>query len=77
MKPRKQLFTYAAATIFAVVPSVPVQAADARSEIVPLIVIDEVPLSDSIKNLARQAAMNCILDPCVPGSECGLGTISL
>ena len=39
-----------------------------RNEVVPLIVIDEVPLSDAIRNLARQMEMNHILHPAVPGS---------
>lgn len=37
-------------------------------EVVPLIVIDEVPLSDAIRNLARQMELNYILHPAVPGS---------
>jgi len=31
--------------------------------IIPLIVMDEVPLTDAIKNLARQAGLNYMLDP--------------
>lgn len=31
--------------------------------IIPLIVMDEVPLTDAIKNLARQASLNYMLDP--------------
>ncbi|HYG21764.1 MAG TPA: secretin N-terminal domain-containing protein [Verrucomicrobiae bacterium] len=33
------------------------------SAIIPLIVMDEVPLTDAIKNLARQANINYMLDP--------------
>jgi len=33
------------------------------SEVVPLIVIDDVPLIDAVKNLARQAGLNAISDP--------------
>jgi len=33
------------------------------SEVVPLIVIDDVPLIDAVKNLARQAGLNYIPDP--------------
>jgi hypothetical protein len=40
----------------------------AEPNAVPLIVIDDVPLTDAVKNLARQADLNFILDPCVPGS---------
>jgi len=46
------------------------QAADA---IVPLIVIADVPLTDAIRNLARQSNLNHILDPRVPGSSIGPG----
>jgi hypothetical protein len=45
----------------------------ARDELVPLIVIEDVPLIDAIKNLARQMEMNFILDPRVPGSGFGVG----
>ena len=31
--------------------------------IIPLIVMDDVPLTDAIKNLARQAGLNYMLDP--------------
>lgn len=43
------------------------------AEEVPLIVIDEVPLADAIRNMARQAELNFILDPRVPGSDLGPG----
>jgi hypothetical protein len=40
-----------------------------KDEVVPLIVIDDVPLTLAIRNLARQAGINnYILDPRVPGS---------
>jgi len=35
----------------------------ATGAIIPLIVMDEVPLTDAIKNLARQAGLNYFLDP--------------
>jgi type II secretory pathway component GspD/PulD (secretin) len=49
----------------------PAAAADAASipathdpnAIIPLVVMDEVPLTDAIKNLARQAGLNYMLDP--------------
>src|SRR5207249_8515506 len=31
--------------------------------VIPLIVMDDVPLTDAIKNLARQAGLNYMLDP--------------
>src|SRR4051794_16266845 len=41
--------------------------------IIPLIVIDDVPLTAAIRNLAREAEMNIIFDPRVPGSRMGAG----
>jgi type II secretory pathway component GspD/PulD (secretin) len=39
--------------------------------IIPLIVMDDVPLTDAIKNLARQAGLNYILDPKVSFGQVG------
>lgn len=39
--------------------------------IIPLIVMDDVPLTDAIKNLARQAGLNYILDPKVAFGQPG------
>src|SRR5262249_6859848 len=41
------------------------------SSIIPLIVMDDVPLTDAIKNLARQAGLNYILDPKVAFGQPG------
>jgi len=41
---------------------------DDSDEVFPLIVIDGVPLCDSVRNLARVMKMNFIFDPRVPGS---------
>jgi type II secretory pathway component GspD/PulD (secretin) len=38
-------------------------------EVVPLIVIDDVPLTDAIRNLARQSALNFQFDPRVTSSN--------
>ncbi len=38
-------------------------AAEAASDIVPLIVIEDVPLTDAIRNLARQSNLNFQFDP--------------
>jgi hypothetical protein len=35
----------------------------AKEPIIPLIVLDEVPLSDAIRNLARSANLDCTFDP--------------
>jgi type IV pilus assembly protein PilQ len=50
--------------------SMPVEAASTNAApvapsavVIPTIVMDEVPLTDAIKNLARQAGLNYILDP--------------
>lgn len=45
-------------------------------ESVPLIVIEDVPLTHALKNIARQANLNYILDPRVPGSRFGLGKMA-
>ncbi len=44
-------------------------AAPAPDEVVPLIVIDEVPLTDAIRNLARQSNLNFQFDPRVTASN--------
>jgi len=58
----------------------PAAAADAVSQtnapvqpgaVIPLIVMDDVPLTDAIKNLARQAGLNYILDPKVAFGQPG------
>lgn len=47
-------------------PALPGVAAD--TNVIPLIVMEDVPLTDAIKNLARQAGINYILDPRVSAS---------
>ncbi len=47
----------------------------ASSDPVPLIVIDDVPSVYAIQNLARQAGLNYILDPRVPGAGFGPGRL--
>jgi hypothetical protein len=44
----------------------------AGREIIPLVIFDEVPLQDAIKNLARQGGLTCVLDPSL--FQGGLGT---
>lgn len=39
--------------------------------VIPLIVMDDVPLTDAIKNLARQAGLNYMLDPKVSFGQVG------
>jgi hypothetical protein len=41
----------------------------------PVIVIQDVPLPDAIRNLARQAELNYLFDPHAPGSEFGPGRL--
>ena len=43
-------------------PATPAEPA-AAAEVVPLIVIDEVPLTDAVRNLARQSGLNFQFDP--------------
>lgn len=46
-------------------PAAPVAAPAAQQPdgVIPLIVMDDVPLTDAVRNLARQAGLNFILDP--------------
>ena len=46
-------------------------AAPQPGGIIPLIVMDDVPLTDAIKNLARQAGLNYMLDPKVAFGQIG------
>lgn len=41
----------------------PAAAAPTASSVIPLIVIDDTPLLDAIRNLARQAGINLMIDP--------------
>ena len=41
----------------------PTPAPATNAPVIPLIVMDDVPLTDAIKNLARQAGLNYMLDP--------------
>src|SRR5688572_3546597 len=49
-------------------PAAPAQPG-APDEVVPLIVIDEVPLTDAIRNLARQSNLNFQFDPKITSSN--------
>lgn len=51
-------------------------ATTAADDSIALIQLDRVPLGDAIRNLARQAGLNYILDPRVPGSTFGPGRIN-
>jgi hypothetical protein len=60
---------YALAAIFAANDLRAGESKPADANIMPLIVIGDVPLSDAIRNIARQMNLNFILDPCVPGAS--------
>jgi hypothetical protein len=47
----------------------PAAGPDPASSVIPLIVMDAVPLADAIRNLARQAGLSYILDPGVQMGE--------
>ena len=52
------------ATLLVAVPAFGLAQGTAKTnQPIPLIVMDEVPLEDAIKNLARQAGLNFIIDP--------------
>jgi type II secretory pathway component GspD/PulD (secretin) len=44
---------------------------EAVAAVIPLIVMDDVPLTDAIKNLARQAGLNYMLDPKINYGQMG------
>ena len=50
-------------------PDAATPAAPGAGEVVPLIVIDEVPLTDAIRNLARQSNLNFQFDPKITSSN--------
>jgi type IV pilus assembly protein PilQ len=55
-------------------PAAAPAAVDAKATagaVIPLIVMDDVPLTDAIKNLARQAGLNYMLDPKVSFGQIG------
>ncbi len=47
----------------------PSKTSDPHFAIIPLIVMDEVPLRDAIKNLARVGGLNYMLDPEIPWGQ--------
>jgi len=51
-----------AASAPAPAPAAPAAVA-VQSPVIPVIIMDDVPLTDAIKNLARQAGLNYMLDP--------------
>ena len=63
----------AAETQLAATTTIQTNANSDPGGVIPLIVMDDVPLTDAIKNLARQAGLNYILDPKVsfgqPGAD--------
>lgn len=66
--PAEQAATAAAPTVTATEAAQPAEAATPAIEVdtgavIPLIVMDDVPLTDAIRNLARQAGINYMLDP--------------
>ena len=65
----------AALVSFAGVAAPPANQDAAGGDTVPLIVIDDVPSTYAIRNLARQAGLNIIFDPRVPGANFGPGRL--
>ena len=61
----------AAAPAAAPAPAAPVAATATTGAVIPLIVMDDVPLTDAIKNLARQAGLNYIMDPAISFGQIG------
>jgi type II secretory pathway component GspD/PulD (secretin) len=63
--------TPADTTVATNAPADTTAAAPQTNNLIPLIVMDEVPLTDAIKNLARQASLNYMLDPKIPYGSVG------
>src|SRR5512133_447521 len=61
----------AAPTELAATTTIQTNATSEPGGVIPLIVMDDVPLTDAIKNLARQAGLNYILDPKVSFGQAG------
>lgn len=61
--PAAGVLTNAAVTALATPAEDAMQTNSVGAELVPLIVIDDVPLLDAVKNLARQAGLNYLPDP--------------
>ncbi len=45
------------------------------SESVPLVVLDQVPLPDAVRNLSRHGGLNCVLDPKLLGADPETGEV--
>jgi len=54
----------------------PAQSQTNHDEIFPVIKMDDVPVADAVKHLARQAGMNCIIDPRVQFNP-GIPSVSI
>ncbi len=52
-------------------PAAAPAATSTTGAVIPLIVMDDVPLTDAIKNLARQAGLNYIMDPAISFGQIG------
>ena len=64
VRSKAALITAALAAVLAVgMPRASSQETSRTNAVIPLIVMDDVPLLDAIKNLARQAGINIIIDP--------------
>ena len=53
----------AAVALAAILGAVAWAAPPAKEEVIPLIEMEKVPLTDAIRQLARQAHLNILLDP--------------
>jgi type II secretory pathway component GspD/PulD (secretin) len=63
--------TNAAVAVEAPTPATVDTNAAPAAPVIPLIVMDDVPLTDAIKNLARQAGLNYMLDPKIAYGQAG------
>jgi len=52
-------------------------ASPAKDEVIPLIEMDNVPLTDAIRQIARQAHLNILLDPRLSAAPFDRMTVSI
>ena len=57
------MFSWAVVAVAVLVSAATSAAPPAKDEVIPLIEMENVPLSDAIRQLARQAHLNVLLDP--------------
>jgi hypothetical protein len=71
------MFNCAVAVVAALVGAATSAAPPVKDEVIPLIEMENVPLTDAIRNLARQARLNILLDPRLSAPPFDRATVSI